>query len=177
MLRRPAQAVTFPLSRDIKQLIAQMRQFIDELASPYGKPAGLAAPQVGYAHQIIFFQIPPEAKGIRKDVFDTEPLTVLINPSFTPNVAAGKYKDWEGCYSVPDKMGEVERYNEITFQGFTESGEKIQRTARGLLARIIQHEIGHLNGELYIDLLTPDCRFGSQEEMWLLRKHNCEDKI
>lgn len=170
VLRRPAQEVVFPLSLEMQQLITQMRAFIETLASPYGKPAGLAAPQVGYPYRIIFFQIPPEAKKIRKDVFDEEPLTVLINPSFNPIVAEGQYKDWEGCYSVPDKMGEVYRYHSIEFQGFTETGEKIQRRARGLLARIIQHETAHINGQLYIDSLTPDCRFGSQEDMWVLRK-------
>jgi len=176
ILRRPAEEVTFPLSQALQELIMQMRQFIENLPSPYGKPAGLAAPQLGYPYRIIFFQIPPEAKQIRKNVFNIEPLTILINPTFTPLVAFGQEKDWEGCYSVPDKMGEVYRYCAIEFQGFAETGEKIQRTARGLLARIIQHEVAHINGGLYTDLLTPDCRFGSQAEMWPIRKAEMESQ-
>jgi peptide deformylase len=174
ILKKPAQALDFPLSPEIKQLLKKMREFMESLASPYGKPAGLAAPQVGHPYRIIFFQIPPEAKNIRKDVFDIVPLTALLNPAYTPIVSAGKTKDWEGCYSVPEKMGEVYRYTEIEFHGFTETGEKIQRSARGLLARIIQHEVGHINGELYTDLLNPQCRFGSQEDMWIIRKKELE---
>ncbi len=97
------------------------------------------------------------------------PLTVLLNPGYTPITTAGKTKDWEACYSVPDKMGEVYRYTEIDFHGFTETGERIQRSARGLLARIIQHEVGHINGELYTNLF-PQCRFVSEEYMWIIRK-------
>jgi peptide deformylase len=169
VLRRPSQAVNFPLSQEIREIITQMRLFIENLASPYGKPAGLAAPQVGYPYRIIFFQVPLEAKNVRKDVFDTVPLTVLINPEFTP-VGDEKTKDWEACYSVPAKMGEVFRHSEINFHGFSETGEKIQRNARGFLARVIQHEIGHINGELYTDKLEPNCRFGPQDEMWAIRK-------
>ena len=72
------------------------------------------------------------------------------------------------------QMGEVWRYTEIEFEGFTAAGQKIQRHAQGLLARIIQHEVGHLNGELYIDLITSDCRFGSKAEMLPIRRAKFE---
>ncbi len=174
VLRNLAKEVTFPLDQKIKKIINDMREFIEALPSPFGKPAGLAAPQVGYPYQIIFFQIPPEAKKIRKDVFDVIPLTVLINPSYSPIRSAGTSKDWEGCYSVNDKMGEVHRYSALEFTGYTLEGEKIVRSAYGFLARVIQHEIDHLNGQLYIDLITDDCRFGGTEEMLPIRKAEIE---
>lgn len=169
-LRTPTKTITFPLSDDIKKFITEFTAFIETLASPYGKPAGLAATQVGVSLPIFLMQIPEEAKKIRKDVFDVVPLTLCINPRYTPIVAEGKYKDWEGCYSVPEKMGEVYRYRAIHYEAQTIDGEVMVGETRGLLARIMQHEIGHLNGELYTDLLAEDCRFGSLQEMWELRK-------
>lgn len=170
ILKGPAKPVEFPLNESIKQIISQMRDFIESLASPYGKPAGLAAPQVGYPYQIVLIQVPPEAKKIRRDVFDIWPLTVLLNPSYSVKPETAQVKDWEGCYSVPDKMGEVRRFYEIEYQAFLENGEKISGTARGFLARVIQHEVAHLEGKLYVDLLTQDCRFGTQTEMWPIRQ-------
>ena len=120
------------------------------------------------SQRIIIIQIPPEAKQKRKEVFDTLRPTVFINPSYTPIVSDGTYKDWEGCYSVPDKLGEVNRYFEIELTAYTESGVKIHRIARGFLARLLQHEIDHLNGKLYIDYSCKDCRFGDQQSMLAL---------
>lgn len=171
LLRQRSQEVTFPLSPEIIEFITAMQSFIETLQTPLSRPAGLAAPLVGKLWRIVFIQIPEEAKRFRKAVFDTLPLTCLINPVYTPNVSAGKNVDWEGCYSVPDKMGEVERYNTIEFSYYTKEGEKITRSARGFLARLIQHEVDHLDGHLYIDHLLPYARFDSLSEIMVLRKH------
>lgn len=176
VLRQPAKEVIFPLDTKTKDFMHQMQEFFANLESPLGKPAGLAAPQVGIPLKIIIIQIPLEAKKIRKDVYDTLPPTFLLNPSYTPIDEEGKNKDWEGCYSVPDQMGEVHRYTMIRYEAYTPAGEKISGLAKGFLARLIQHEVGHLNGELYIDLLADDCRFGSNEEMLKLRKAEMCDK-
>lgn len=170
VLRKPAQAISFPLNKEVKQFIADMKQFIHDLESPYGKPAGLAAPQVGKPWQIILFQIPEEAKKVRQEVLDVVPLTVWLNPSYEPIEEDGKYLGWEGCYSVENKMGEVHRYNAIRYTAFDEAGKKLTDTAHGFLARLLQHEIGHLNAELYIDLLDGEGRFGAMDEMLQIRK-------
>lgn len=169
ILRRPAQAVEFPLSDKILQLLDEMEAFIHSLESPNGLPAGLAATQVGQPYSIVFINVPEEAKTRRKDVYDVIPLMPLINPRYTPIPSEGRSKDWEACYSVPDKMGEVWRYEVIYFEAMTCDGEKISREARGFLARVLQHEIGHLNGELFTDLITEGCRLGTMEEMMALR--------
>jgi len=176
-LRKRATDVTFPLDNDTQAFIANMRKFIISLDSPNGAPAGLAAPQIGNSKRIIFFQITPIAKKFRKNVIEMVPLTVLINPSYKPITSEGKSLDWEGCYSVPDKMGEVERYNAIKYQGYNEQGKKITGTARGLLARILQHEIDHVNGTLYIDLVTKGSRFGSFDEMRPIRMKELEEYL
>lgn len=165
VLRTPAKTVKFPLDTPTQQFIQDLQIFFRELESTLGSPAGLAAPQVGYGLRIIIIQISEAAKARRKDVYDVMPPTVLINPSYTPVEAADESKDWEGCFSVPDKMGEVYRYNEIHYTTYTPEGKEINGTARGFLARLIQHEIGHLNAELYIDRLRSDCRYDSVENV------------
>ena len=170
VLRRQAKPVSFPLDDATNAFLDDMETFFLTLEGPYGLPAGLAATQVGHSLQIIFVNVPPEAKERRKDVYDVIPLMPFINPSFEPIEKEGKTKDWEGCYSVPDKMGEVWRYKAIYFEAITRDGEKISREARGFLARLLQHEIGHLNGEIYTELLEKDCRFGPMDEMMLIRQ-------
>lgn len=170
VLRTTAKAIKFPLDSETQQFIKDFRIFFNDLKSPLGNPAGLAAPQVGHALRIIIIQIPESAKARRKDVYDVVPPTVLINPSYTPVEAAGENKDWEGCFSVPNKMGEVYRYNEIHYTAYTPEGEEIGGVVRGFLARLIQHEIGHLNAELYIDRLRPDCRYDSIENVMQMIK-------
>lgn len=165
VLRTPAKAIRFPLDSETQQFIQDLQIFFRDLKSPLGQPAGLAAPQLGHGLRIIIIQIPETAKSKRKDVYDVVPPTVLINPAFTPVQAAGESKDWEGCFSVPDKMGEVYRYNEIHYMAYTPEGQRIHETARGFLARLIQHEVGHLNAELYVDRIRSDCRFDSIENI------------
>lgn len=175
VLRKPAQTVHFPLTDQIRQIINELKSFIKTLESPHGKPAGLAATQVGIPYRIFLMQIPKEAKTIRKDVYDVVPLTVCINPVYEPIEEEGKCKDWEGCYSVPGKMGEVFRWKAVRYEAYSPEGEKISGVARGLLARIIQHETGHLNGELFVDLRDHDCRFGALEAMMKIRKKEFHD--
>lgn len=169
ILRKPSEIIPFPLSPEVKKKIQEMDDFFETLYSPFSKPAGLAGPQVGVGKKIIIAQIPPEAKHIRKDVYDELPPTFFINPSYKP-LDEGKVLDWEACYSVPNKMGEVERHFAIQYEAYTLDGEKISRIARGFLARILQHEIGHIEGQLYIDLLTSQSRYGDFEEMMKIRK-------
>lgn len=170
VLRKRADEVKFPLDLKTQQFIHEFQEFFTNLKSPIGKPAGLAGPQVGVSQRIIIIQVPEEAKKVRKDVYDILPPTVFINPSYTPVEHDGKNKDWEGCFSVPHKMGEVYRYTTIHYEAFTPEGKKITGTAKGFLARLLQHEVGHLNGQLYIDLICNDCRFGSLDEMMVIRK-------
>lgn len=176
VLRTPAKTIQFPLDSETQQFIQDLQIFFRDLKSPLGNPAGLAAPQVGRRLRIIIIQVPEAAKTKRKDVYDVVPPTVLINPAYTPVEAAGESKDWEGCFSVPDKMGEVYRYNEIHYTAYTVDGKPINATARGFLARLIQHEVGHLNAELYFDRLRPDCRFDSIEKVMKIIQATADEK-
>lgn len=176
ILKHKAKTVTFPLSIEVKNFIDEMKNFIINLPSPYGKPAGLAAPQLGKSLRIIFIQVPEEAKKARKNVLQTMPLTLLINPTYTPISEKVDSKDWEACYSAPDLMGEVWRYNEINYNYYDIEGNLIKNKAKGFLARLIQHEIDHLNGRLYLDLIQEDCRLGPLEAMMEIRKKELENE-
>lgn len=175
ILRQRATEVTFPLDAETKEFIQIFQTTFFGLKSPFKNPAGLAAPQVGLSKRIAIIQIPEEAKKIRKYIYDIIPPTILINPTYTPVEADGKYKDWEACYSVPNQMSEVYRYRTIHYQAYTVDGKKISGTAKGFFARLLQHEIGHLNGQLYIDLLPCEgCRSGAMDEMMEIRKKEME---
>ena len=104
---------------------------------------GLAAPQVHLSKRIIIF--------INPDIEEKEKIEVtpLINPTFKP-LNDEKEDDWEGCLSIPGMQGLVRRYKKITYSGFDLDGREISRQVEGLHARVIQHEIDHLNGILYI---------------------------
>lgn len=170
ILRQHAQEVQLPLSAQDKAFIQNMYNFFDALESSVHKPAGLAAPQLGKSLRVIIINVPADAKKYRKFVYNTIPPTILINPSYTPILKEGKTKDWEGCYSIPKKMGEVYRYQAIQYIAYALDGKEISGTAKGFLARVIQHEVDHINGKLYIDLLSPDCRYGDMDKMMAIRK-------
>ena len=119
---------------------------------------GLAAPQVHMSKRIIIFRNP--------DVEEKEKIqiTPLINPKYEP-VSEEKDDDWEGCLSIPGMQGLVSRYKKITYTGYDLNGDSIKNTAEGLHARVVQHEIDHLDGILYTERLTNKKAFGFEKEI------------
>jgi peptide deformylase len=157
VLRQPAR----PLTPDevgspaLQQLIGLMR---DTLRDAPG--VGLAAPQVGESVQLVVVEDLPEymqsmSEELRRQ-FDREPVpfTVLANPvvvqSSGPTVVA-----FEGCLSVPGYLGAVARSAEVVVSALNEHGEPVTVSAHGWHARILQHEIDHLDGVLFVDRMLP----------------------
>jgi peptide deformylase len=165
VLKTLAQPVVFPLLEEDRKLIAAMKMKLKELGG-----VGLAAPQVNSAKQIIAIYIPEEARLLRDNVEKTYLMHILINPSYTPVEKTNIQHDFEGCYSVSSKAGKVPRYQDIKLSYYNEAGQYHEQIERGFYARVLQHEIDHLNGMLIIDRLTPDCVQGSMEEMMALRR-------
>ncbi len=99
---------------------------------------GLAAPQIGKNIQLAVIEVDEETG-----------LFELINPKIIES--KGTDVDVEGCLSIPGTYGTVERAEEVTVRYFDREGDEIEVTAYGYLARAFQHEIDHLNGELFID--------------------------
>lgn len=165
VLKNPANEVIFPLSQEEIQLIADMKVKLKNLGG-----VGLAAPQVNFSKKIIAVYIPEEARLLRDNVERIYPMHVLINPSYKPLKGALVEYDFEGCYSVSTKAGKVPRFSQINITYYNEVGHYVERTAHGFYARVLQHEIDHLNGILISDRLTPDCVQGTLEEMMALRR-------
>ncbi|MBN1467057.1 peptide deformylase [candidate division KSB1 bacterium] len=97
---------------------------------------GLAAPQVGATERIIIADI-------------GEGLLSMINPTILQN--EGQDNLIEGCLSLPDVAVDIQRHQEITISGVNIEGEEIKLDLNGLVARVVQHEIDHLDGILIID--------------------------
>lgn len=171
VLQQTASIVQFPLSTEDKQIIEDMKAMVLKLNA-----LGIAAPQIGVAKQIIVYGISLEAKDIRSDAHEVVPLTVLLNPSYEPTFDAKTVYDWEGCLSVAEKSGKVPRYDKITYSAKTPDGQLIKENAQGFTARVLQHEIDHIQGILITDRLTPDCIQGHPKDMLSLRFNELNTK-
>ncbi len=119
---------------------------------------GLAAPQVHISKRIIIFRNPDNEEKERIQI------TPLINPVFKP-LSDEKEDDWEGCLSIPGMQGLVTRYRKINYHGYDLDGNKIESNADGLHARVVQHEIDHLDGILYTNRLSDKKAFGFEKEI------------
>jgi peptide deformylase len=147
VLARLAEPVNDPASAEIHRLIADM---VETMIDADG--AGLAAPQVHVPLRLVVFQAPETRSdpGLSEaERYDhTAPLTVLINPEL--EIVGGEQEGgWEGCLSIPGLRGFVERPAHVRYRGFDAQGKRIERTAKGFHARVVQHELDHLDGVLY----------------------------
>jgi peptide deformylase len=124
--------------------------------------AGLAAPQIGESLRLVIFGFEhseryPEAPAV--------PPTVLLNPVLTP-LGAEEEEGWEGCLSVPGMRGVVPRFSRLRYQGFDAAGRAIDRTVDGFHARVVQHEVDHLDGILYPMRMRDLTKFGFQDVLF-----------
>jgi peptide deformylase len=118
---------------------------------------GLAAPQVGVLERVIVVETVQD-----EDEPGSGKFYAIINPEIVR--ASQEMADGvEGCLSVPGYVGEVNRHQAITVQGQNLKGRKVRVKAQDFLARAFQHEIDHLEGELFIDKLTAPDRIWSVE--------------
>ncbi|WP_226886832.1 peptide deformylase [Nisaea nitritireducens] len=158
VLSRRADEIPDPASEEIAALAEDMA---DSMAAAGG--VGLAAPQIGIPKRIIVFKVPGERTTAAANDGPLE-LQVLINPVIEP-LSGEMELGWEGCLSIPGLKGEVPRYRKIAYRGFDLQGEKVLRQAEGFHARVIQHEVDHLDGILYPERMTDMRRFGYGEEL------------
>ena len=138
-------------SAELDSLIADMFETMEAADG-----VGLAAPQIGVDLQLAIFGFErneryPEALAV--------PRTILLNPVITP-LSKDMEEGWEGCLSVPGLRGAVNRYSIIRYDGIDSKGERIERTAEGFHARVVQHECDHLIGRLYPSRITDFSKFG-----------------
>lgn len=139
LLKEPAKAV--------ESIDSRVQQIIDDMAETmYQAPGvGLAATQAGIDRCVIVFD--PEADAEKQD------FQVLVNPKIIE--ASGKtISENEGCLSVPDFRSDVPRFECVVVEGLDRHGKNLKFEATGLLSVILQHEIDHLNGVLFIDRIS-----------------------
>lgn len=155
VLSRVADAVADPASPEIRRLVADMIETMEDAPG-----IGLAAPQVHVPLRIVVFYVPDD----REDDGQGTPLTVLINPEI--KVVGEHVKEGvESCLSLPGMAGKVPRHTHIRYTGVGLDGNLIDREARGFHARVVQHECDHLNGILYPMRMGDLSTFGYAEEM------------
>ena len=135
VLRKPTKPVT-KVTDELRKLIADM---FETMYAAEG--IGLAAPQVGRSERLAVVDVEGQKFA-------------LINPEIVSRNGAGE-KAEEGCLSIPDIYGDVERPPEVTIRALDENGNPYEASGNELLGRCFQHEIDHLDGKLFIDYLSP----------------------
>lgn len=125
----------------VTEVTDELRQLVDSMFETMhaAQGIGLAAPQVGRLERIAIVEVEDER-------------LVLVNPEILAQ--SGKERAEEGCLSIPDVYGDVERSATVTVRAMDLAGQAFERETSGLLARAIQHEVDHLHGKLFIDYLS-----------------------
>jgi peptide deformylase len=149
-------------SRRVRRIDDRLEELIDDMIVTMREAngIGLAAVQVGVPERVVVIEVPVarEEEEERQELPETE-LYVLVNPEV---VEASDELDEgiEGCLSIPGWVGEVERHHTVVVEATDEEGRDVRLEAEGLLARVLQHEIDHCEGVLFID------RIEDPENIW-----------
>ncbi len=144
-------------STELETLVEDMRDTMRHLNG-----AGLAAPQIGVGLRVVIFGMDSNP---RYPEADPVPYTVLVNPTLTP-LSADMDDGWEGCLSVPGMRGVVPRYRELRYTGVDQAGRPIDRSVSNFHARVVQHEVDHLDGILYPRRIRDLSQFGFTEALF-----------
>jgi peptide deformylase len=133
----------------------RIQTLIDDLIETMNEYAGigLAAPQVHEGIRLFVAGLRPGAIGDAITGDRDMPLIALINPEVTP-IGSEIEEGWEGCLSIPDMRGRVPRAREVRVRAYDRTGKRIEFRATDLPARVIQHEIDHLDGIVFFDRMT-----------------------
>ena len=146
ILTYPDKTLTQPTT-PLDNIDGKVQEMIDNMATTmYAAPGvGLAAIQVGWDKSVLLYDVSPRE--------ESRVLHVLINPKIITREGEIISED-EGCLSVPDFRADVKRSEFVTVEGHDREGRPIRLDAEGLLAIVLQHEIDHLNGTLFIERIS-----------------------
>jgi peptide deformylase len=162
VLRRKARTVTV-FDKKLQDLIDDM---IETMRDAPG--VGLAAPQVGIPERVIVVEYYENEQAEEMEEEAKKKVWVMLNPEIM-KASPEKVMGIEGCLSVPNLVGEVERHESILVKGLNRRGQPMRVKAKGWLARIFQHEVDHLNGVVFTDRAT---------HVWLPEtEEEIEDKV
>jgi peptide deformylase len=138
VLRRKADAVG-GVNAATQSLIQDLFDSLEEADG-----VGLAAPQIGVSQRVIVVDVSTSEKDI--------PPLALIDPRIT--LGEGMSIAEEGCLSIPEQYGDVKRYTNIEVEALDRDGAPFKFSAEGFYARVLQHEIDHLDGILFVDNIS-----------------------
>jgi peptide deformylase len=127
---------------DLQRLIDDMIETMHEYQG-----VGIAAVQVHESKQVAVLEVADNPRYPGKPAV---PLSVLINPEMVP-LTKETEDDWEGCLSIPELRGQVPRYKSIRIAAGDRDGNELNFVATGFHARVIQHEVDHLRGHVFLD--------------------------
>ena len=138
-IKKAGDVVLKQQAQPVARIDKKIRTLLDDMAETMYKAngVGLAAPKVGESIQVVVIDV-------------GEGLIELVNPEIVR--MEGTETDSEGCLSVPEIYGDVERAAKVSVKYLNRQGKNHRITATGLLARCLQHEIDHLHGRLFIDI-------------------------
>lgn len=139
-------------AKTVTKFNSRLHKLLDDMADTmYDAPGvGLAAPQVGISKRVIV-------------VDDGQGLIEVVNPELS-RMSGEQLDPPEGCLSIPGLLGEVRRAEKVYLKGQDRNGEPFELEAEGYLARILQHEVDHLNGVLFTDIAERVFEPQSEEE-------------
>jgi peptide deformylase len=137
------------IAQPVEQFDGRLQRLIDNLrwTAKQTNGVGIAAPQVGVARRLFIVASRPNLRY--PDAPRMAP-TAMINPRIIAHGEA-QAMGWEGCLSVPDQRGQVERYTEIDVEYCDRHGRLQRRVLTDFVARIFQHELDHLEGTVFVD--------------------------
>ncbi len=113
----------------------------------HAQGVGLAANQVGSDSRVFVMECRGNRRYPARPAFS---LQAYLNPRIV-KYSKAKLSDWEGCLSIPGFRGKVPRSKQVTFEALTPDGRRVRKTVNGFEARVVQHEVDHLNGFFYVD--------------------------
>ena len=146
VIRMRAKEVSNPKAESTKQIV---KNLVDSMR--YHDLVGMAGPQIGKGVRIFVTEV-RKTKFRKGTTIKKDPLRIFINPKII-SVSRREISGWEGCGSVVSGglFGKVERPASVVVKAFDEKGNTFKLEAEGLLARVIQHEVDHLNGIVFVD--------------------------
>ena len=153
MIRELGDPVLEKKAKEVKEMTPKLRQLIEDMKETMydSDGVGLAAPQVGMLKRIVVIDVSA----------DQDQPIVMINPQIVEQ--DGEQVGWEGCLSVPGKSGQVKRPRHVVAKALNENMEEFTVEGEDLLARAICHELDHLEGHMYVELV--EGRLYTNEEL------------
>ena len=144
-------------SKNVEDIDGDLQKLIDDMFETmyWANGVGLAAPQIGISKRLAVLDTDIDNQGVNK--------IVIINPTIVDR--SGTIDSDEGCLSIPEISGTIERSESVILNAYDREGKELEIEAKGnLLARALQHEVDHLDGMVFID------RMGQMKRAFTLKK-------